>query len=118
MFCIVDLEGQTILELTSKVVLVEIPEADLDYDECVLNRARMFGRSIIMSNKPTQMGGCPHCSASLKKKRKAAEKVLSHIVAQEISGVSYRCVTPVSTDLVLAHRLMKKLKKMVNDEQQ
>ena len=114
MFCIVDLEGGTILELTSQVVLVEIPDACLDDDECVLNRARMFGRPIIMSNKPTQMGGCPHCTASRKKKRKAAEKVLSHIVAQEVSGVSYRCVIAEDADLVLARRLMK----MVNDDQQ
>ena len=114
MFCVVDLEGGTILEVTSQVVIVEIPNFGLD-DEYVLNRARMFGRPNIVSDEPTRISDCPHCNVSRKKKRKAAEKVLSHIVAQE---VSYRCVTAEDTDLVLARRLMKKLKKMVNDDQQ
>lgn len=141
MYVVVDLEGRTILELTPQVVFVEIPDAgldaglddedvltrarmlghpiiiskELDYED-VVNRARRLGRPIIISNEPTQISDCPYCTASRKEKRKAAEKILSRIVAQEISGDSYRCVIPEDTDLVLARRLMKKLKKMVNDD--
>ena len=141
MYFVVDLEGRTILELTPQVVLVEIQDGGLIDDEDVLNRARMLGRPIIISNEldyeavinrarrlghpiiisnePTLMRDCPYCTASRKEKRKVAEKVLSRIVAQEISGVSYRCVTAAGdTDLILARRLMKKLKKMVNDDLQ